>query len=150
MKTLKDFRNYCGGTLSALVNPVKNQAGEEMPYFFGYLRNVSESPCGAAAGFTGFIYYSETVSFWRAHRKKIYAHMSELADELGENVLQMVCNFGGLKDYETEEIARALYGHYDEELTGIYNVFAWFALEEVANAFSNYEYETRYNDERLR
>ena len=141
MKTLKSFKEYCGSTLAALVVPVKNQLGVDLPDFWNELENVSRSYCGAAAGFGGFVYYSETVAFWRAHRSKIYALMEEEADGLGENVLQMVCNFNGLKDYETEEIARALFGNYNDEYDQIYNVFAWFALEEVANRYADYSYE---------
>lgn len=142
MKTLKNFKEYCGETLGALVNPVKNQMGVGLPGLWVELDNVSRSYCGAAAGFCGFIYYSETVSFWRAHRSKIYAYMEELADGIGENVLEMVCNFGGLKGiYETEEIARALYGNYNSEYDPIYNVFSWFALEEVAHRYADYSYE---------
>ena len=141
MKTLRSFKEYCGETLCALVVPVKNQLGVDLPDFWNELKNVSHSYCGAAAGFGGFIYYRETVAFWRAHRPKIYAYMEELADGLGENVLQMVCSFNGLKDYETEEIARALYGNYNADYDAIYNVFAWFALEEVANRYADYSYE---------
>jgi hypothetical protein len=67
--------------------------------------------------------------------------MEELADGIGENVLQMVCNFNGLKDYDTEEIAKALFGNYNSDYDQIYNVFAWFALEEVANRYADYSYE---------
>lgn len=144
MKTLRNFKEYCGETLGALVNPVKNQLGVNLPEFWDELDNVCRSPYGAAAGFSGFIYYSDTVSFWRAHRSDIKALMNEEADSMGESVLNMVCGFGGLKDYETEEIARALYGNYDDDLNQIYNVFAWFALEEVANAYSNWSYELEH------
>lgn len=141
MKTIKNFKEYCGETLGALVYPVKNQMGVSRSDFWSELENVGRSYCGAAAGFGGFVYYSETVAFWRAHRPKIYAYMKELADGLGENVLSMVCSFNGLKDYETEEVARALYGNYNDEYDQIYNVFAWFALEEVASRYSDYCYE---------
>ena len=143
MKTLKNFKEYCGENLAALVSPVKNQLGVNLPEFWAEMENVSKSYCGAAAGFGGFIYYSETVKFWRTYRPKIYAYMDQLADELGENVLQMVCGFNSLQGYETEEIARALYGNYNSDYDVIYNTFAWFALEEVANAYSNYSYENR-------
>lgn len=141
MKTIKSFKEYCGETLAALVNPVKIQLGVDVEGFWSELENVSRSYCGAAAGFSGFTYYSETVNFWRKHRAKIYAYMEELADGIGENVLQMVCDFNGLKDYETEEVAKALYGNYNSDYDQIYNVFAWFALEEVANRYEDYSYE---------
>lgn len=143
MKTLKNFSEYCGETLGALVRPVKNQLGVNVAEFWQELEDVNRSYCGAAAGFSGFIYYVDTVKFWRKNRKAITRYMDELADGIGDaNKLAMVCGFNGLKDYEQDEIARALYGNYNDELDQIYNVFAWFALEEVAHAYDNFSYET--------
>lgn len=142
MKTLKGFKYYCGETLGALVSPVKNQLGVNLPDFWDVLENVSRSYCGAAAGFGGFIYYSETVKFWRANRKKIMDLLSQYADEFGENVLQVVSNFKGFKGVWTDdELGRALYGNYNEEFDQIYNGLAWFALEEVAHRYADYSYE---------
>lgn len=144
MKSLRSFKEYCGGSLAALVVPVKNQLGcSSVSEFWNQLENVSRSYCGAAAGFTGFIYYSETVAFWRANRAKITNYMEELSDGLGEDVLHMVCSFNSLEGYEYDEIARALYGNYNSDYDYIYNTFAWFALEEVAHRYSDYEYENR-------
>ena len=70
--------------------------------------------------------------------------MKALADSLGENLLGLVCGFNGLKDYEQDEIGRALYGNYNEDLTQIYNVFAWYALEEVAHRYSDWVYENDF------
>lgn len=146
MKKLKlrsfiEFTNTNG----KLINAVKRQTGENWDDFQDYLRNVAASPCGAAGGFGGFIYYSETVAFWRRNRKIITERLNNLAFELGENTLQMVMSFGGIKDggFSEDEIGRALYGRYNSELDSIYNVFAWFALEEVANWYSDFEYENR-------
>ena len=121
MKTIKNFIEYCGESVGALVCPVKNQTGLEVADFWDELENVSNSPYGAAAGFGGFVWCSETVTFWRKNRKVITNCMQELADDLGENLLSLVCGFNGLKDYEQDEIGRALYGNYNEDLTQIYN-----------------------------
>lgn len=137
--TIKNFRNYVSAELSALVYPVKNQMGASRSEFFDELRNVAASPCGAAGGFSGFIYYSETVGFWRKNRAKITALMNAEADAIGEkNALSLCQTFNALKDYEPDEIARALYGNYNDDLTQIYNVFAWFVLEEMAYSFANW------------
>lgn len=142
MKTLskKAFREYTNEYLTALITPVMTQSNcDSWQEFTGYLDNVSASPYGAAAGFGGFIYYSETVNFWRKNRKKIVRLMEEEADELGEpNALAMVQNFNALKDYDGNDIARALYGAFDEDFTEIYNVFAWYVLESVAYAWERY------------
>ena len=144
MKTLKNFKSYCGAEVAALVNPVKIQTGYRLPDFWQEMENVSRSPYGAAAGFTGFIYYTETVNFWRKHRAAIVALMNEQAEGMGENVLQMVNRFNGLTEYSADEIGRALYGHYNPDLNYIYNVFAWFALEQVAFYYGEWCYENDF------
>lgn len=141
--TLKGLKEYCGETLGKLVIPVKNQlAADTKEEFFERLEDVCRSSCGAAAGFTGFTWYTETVDFWRRNRKKIMDYASELADGLGENTLNMVRQFNCLKGNFTEdEIGRALYGNFDIELEQIYNALAWFVLEEIAYKFSDFKYE---------
>lgn len=143
--TIKGFREYCGETLGALINPVKQQMGADgATEFFDELHNVSNSPYGAAAGYSGFIYYSDTVSFWRRNKKKIMNYVNEMAEDLGETPLDMVCSFNGFKDdYTPDDIGRALYGNFNEEFTHIYNGMAWFALEELAYRYSDYAYENR-------
>lgn len=141
---LKDFVEFTN-TDGKLIKAVKRQCGCGWDDFQDCLKNVSRSPYGAAGGFGGFIYYSETVAFWRQNRKIITERLNDLAFELGENTLQMVMSFGGIKDgdFSEDEVGRALYGRYNSDLDQIYNVFAWFALEEVANWYSDFEYENR-------
>ena len=142
--TLKNFIEFTN-TDGKLIKAVKRQYGYGWDDFQDCLKNVSNSPCGAAGGFGGFIYYSETVAFWRRNRKIITERLNDLAFELGENTFQMVMSFGGVKDgdFSEDEIGRALYGNYNSDLDLIYNVLAWFALEEVANWYSDFEYENR-------
>lgn len=139
---LKDFVEFTN-TDGKLIKAVKRQTGRDWIDFQDEMRNVSSSPCGAAGGFGGFIYYSETCTFWRRNRKIITERLNDLAFELGENTLQMVMSFGGIKDgdFSEDEVGRALYGRYNSDLDWIYNTFAWFALEEVANWYSDFEYE---------
>lgn len=94
-----------------------------------------------ADGYTGFIYYAETVTFWRKNRAAISALMAYEADSLGENVLGMVTSFNALKGYTPDEIGRALFGNYNSDYTQLYNVFAWYAAEEVAYRFGEYCYD---------
>lgn len=141
---LKDFIEFTN-TDGKLIKAVKRQTGREWAEFQDELKNVSASPYGAAGGFGGFIYYYETVEFWRRNRKVITEQLNELAFSLGENVMSMVMSFGGIKDcdFSEDEVGRALYGRYDDELQQIYNVFAWYALEEVAHWYTDFEYENR-------
>ena len=67
---LKDFVEFTN-TDGKLIKAVKRQSDYNWDDFQDYLKNVSNSPCGAAGGFGGFIYYSETCAFWRRNRKII-------------------------------------------------------------------------------
>jgi hypothetical protein len=139
---LKDFVEFTN-TDGKLIKAVKRQTGRDWSDFQDLLRNVAACSSGAAGGFCGFIYYSETVAFWRRNRTIITERLNDLAFSLGENTLQMVMSFGGIKDgdFSEDEVGRALYGRYNSDLDWIYNTFAWFALEEVANWYSDFEYE---------
>lgn len=141
---LKDFIEYTN-TDGRLINAVKRQTGCNWEDFQDELHNVASSPCGAAGGFSGFIYYSETCGFWRRNRKAIIEMMEELAFSLGENLLISVMSYTAIKDggYTEDEVGRALYGNYNEDLKYIYNIFAWGALEEVAHWYEDFEYENR-------
>lgn len=138
--TLKTFENYGGQNLYAVALAVKSQTGLNKDDFFVELENVLKSPYGAAAGFGGFIYYSETVSFWRKNKAKILRFAEDQAFELGQNIIDMVAGFKGIKDdFTAGEIAAALYGRYSDDYTQIYNIMAWYCLEEVAFYFDTFK-----------
>ena len=80
-------------------------------------------------------------------------NMHELADDIGEDLITMIKGFGNFKDDSSvtyDEIGKALYGPYDEEENRyIYDTFAKYALEEVANRFQDWWYgqdESDYED----
>ena len=139
---LKDFVEFTN-TDGKLIKEVKCQTGRNWEGFQDLLRNIAAYSCGAAGSFRGFIFTSENVEFWRRNRKIITECLNDLAFSLGENMLQMVMKFGGIKDgdFSEDEVGRALYGRYNSDLDWIYNIFARFALEEVANWYSDFEYE---------
>jgi hypothetical protein len=91
---------------------------------------------GADAGFSSFIYYSDTMRFYIKHRADINAMVTEQADQLGENLLTMVAGFRSLNgEYSEDEVGQTMYGakHYVD--TYIANALAWFALEEVCRDY---------------
>lgn len=115
---------------------------------------------GADAGFAGFTHHSDTVAFFKKNRKEIVALAEQQADDLGENVAEMVASFRCLAgrrlkrdrtdgfDHRTTahnrailneympSVARCLYGgRLTDDDTDVANALAWFALEEVARAF---------------
>lgn len=125
--------------LATVAKAVKNQMGLPLADVVENLYSISRH--GIAGGYTGFVYYSETVAFWRKNRAKIFALMNYEADSMGENVFAMVRSFRMLGDYTDHEVGRALFGNYCDGLTYIYNVFAWYAAEVVAYRFGEFCYD---------
>jgi hypothetical protein len=98
---------------------------------------------GADGGFPGFTYYSDTLTFFRYNREDIVKNLELLAGELGQDIIGMVQSFGVFR-HETPptpaSIGRALWGtgKLKDDLTSLYNVFAWFCLEEVSHICYRY------------
>ena len=98
---------------------------------------------GADCGIPGFIYYSETIPFFIFNREDIVNHMEQTAAELGTDIISMVQGFSVFRNSDKptpSEVGKALWGssRHSEELTTLYNVFAWYALEEVARTWYRY------------
>ena len=97
---------------------------------------------GADCGFCGFIYYNETIAFFRANRKDIISHMEQSAAEMGTDIISMVQGFGVFRNGDkptASEVGRALWdSQKSQDLTTLYNVFAWYALEEVSRTWYRY------------
>lgn len=94
---------------------------------------------GVNGGFSGFIYYYDTHRFAMRNRKSIIALLEEMAGSIGEDVVQMVNNFGvfgksGMDADERKDLYRYLGGSKVEQ-GAVTNVMAWFAAEEVARMF---------------
>lgn len=97
---------------------------------------------GINGGFSGFIYYSDTVKFAEniQNRRRIIKMLEEQADEMGMEVVDMVANFGEFKTDFDQDTKRDLYRYLSETKckgTAIPNVMAWYAAEEAANHFEN-------------
>jgi len=98
---------------------------------------------GADIGISGFIYYHETIAFFKKHRQDIVNHMEQTAAEMGTDIISMVQGFGVFRNGgkpTPSEVGRALWdnGKQWDELTTLYNVFAWYALEEISRTWYRY------------
>ncbi len=118
---------------------------------------------GIDGGFCGFVYYKDTVAFFKRHRKAIVALVAQQADEMGENPAEMVAGFNCLAGRELKRdsgygpdrealrhnkaklaeympsVCRCLYGgRLTDEDDVVANALAWFAGEEVAHAFERH------------
>ena len=90
---------------------------------------------GAGAGFSGFIYYHETIDFTKRNRKYIVELLQDQCSDFGfDNIYQMISGFNCLNDlYSSEEIVESFYRDNDTR-TAVFNALAWYALEEVSRA----------------
>lgn len=90
---------------------------------------------GADGGFSGFIYYTDTVKFTKRHKAAILEMAKQMADDLGEPLYKMIGGFNCLKISEGEA-AEAIHNPRSEDQTNVLNALAWFALEEVSRSYS--------------
>ena len=131
--TMKSFINR-SNLPAPLIRAVVKQSGG-WKNFQEIAKDVAEQ--GADCGFSGWIYYRETMEFFRKNRKIILEHAEEMAQDLGEPMLSMIQDFGIFRTapIKTEDLAKALYAGKGPEVATVYNVMSWFALEEVARAY---------------
>lgn len=89
---------------------------------------------GASGGFSGFIYYADTLAFYKAHKRDILKLADDMASDFGQDMLTMIAGFGCLRNDKLTptEIGEALYSGRGDVATTVRNAMAWFALEEVA------------------
>lgn len=88
---------------------------------------------GASDGFSGFIYYSDTVPFGERLRPYIKPLMAEMAEEFGfDGVYSLIASFKCADGLNTDQVADAWASGEDDNHTQVMNCLAWFALEEVA------------------
>ena len=125
-QVIKENKDY-----KSLINAVINEIGEES------VNDVINY--GASAGFSGFIYYSDTHRFAMKYRKQIVLMLESMAEDLGEDVVNMVSNFGVFRTSKMDaddkkDLYKYLGGGRPEQCT-ITNLMAWFALEEVCRMF---------------
>lgn len=103
---------------------------------------------GIDGGYSGFIYYSDTVKFAVKNQKAIVALLEEQAGQLGEDVVEMVKNFNSFNKYiaglrcntmdkdDEKELYLFLAGHAGRcKGHTVTNVLAWYACEEVCRMF---------------
>jgi len=148
IKALRNYLNEYSGFSERTVNNVIKAlgyplqgSGSVFKDLSGQFENCAEH--GANVGFCGFIYYNETIAFYKTNCQDIVSHMEQTAAGLGTDIFSMVQGFGVFRNSEKPtvlEIGRALFGtgKFRDELTSLYNVFAWYALEEVARTWYRY------------
>jgi len=121
-----------------LINAVIENLGyddQNDPELIQQLKDITNH--GIGGGFGGFIYYSETTSFFNENRKEIIELVKDMSFELGDGMIEMVASFNCFKDEDLtlDEIGHVLFGVDTENVNEkmiIKNGLSWFAGEEVA------------------
>ena len=121
-----------------LINAVIENLGyddQNDPELIQQLKDITNH--GIDGGFGGFIYYSETTSFFNENRKEIIELVKDMSFNLGEGMIEMVASFNCFKDMDLtlDEIGYVLFGVDTENVNEkmiIKNGLSWFAGEEVA------------------
>lgn len=140
---------------ASLIRAVVRQMGG-WKTFTNYAPDITRH--GIDGGFNGFIYYADTVPFFRRNRAAIRQLVNAQARDLGENPAEMVAGFGclaghaGRDGYDIHghmtaarrqkigewlpDVSRCLYGgRIASDETTVPNALAWYAAEEVARAY---------------
>jgi hypothetical protein len=101
---------------------------------------------GANGGIGSFIYYNDTHKFAMRYRKLIIKLLQESADQMGQEIVEMVSGFGVFRDRvnggstmdseDRMELYKYIGGGKCEQSI-ITNLMAWFALEEVCRMFED-------------
>ena len=89
---------------------------------------------GIDGGFTGFIYYTDTVQFFEDNRVLILTELNSLASDLGESAIDLVKGFGCLDGEYNEEVEQVLMNLPCEDDTQVKDALACFAAEQVAHS----------------
>ena len=106
---------------------------------------------GIAGGFSGFIYYSETVSFAKKHKNLIIESIRQFADDVvGESFTEVIANFNCLKNSgiaDSEVLTCLMSPRSCDEyvLQQVYNALAWYAGETVAQDYVDFLYNIEHD-----
>lgn len=134
MKTMRDFTMQ-SHLPAELIRAVVRQAGG-WKSFQEMAPDVTNH--GADGGFSGFIYYTDTVKFAQRNKGTILDACRQMADDIGEPVYRMIGGFNCLKITEGEA-AEAIHNPRSEDRTNVLNALSWFALEWVCRSYVDLE-----------
>lgn len=118
----------------SLINAVTSRVGLES------IEDINRH--GISGGFGGFIYYSDTVAFYKRYRALINRMTLEMASEFGEQPIDFVASFRCVNDDDEnrQDIGICLYGGNLSKLSDdchVPNALAWFAAETVCRMFED-------------
>ena len=80
---------------------------------------------GINGGFSGVIYYAETVAKYDKYQEEIWDKLSEDAEASGQNILEFIASFNGAKDVGSNDQFK--------------NLCVWYYIEQLAYEKANNE-----------
>lgn len=123
---------------STIRHPLKRAVAKQMggvDVLYECAANINRD--GISGGFSGFIYYTDTVAFTTRHRKAILAMLAEDANSCGVSIIELLSGFRCLNGWTADEIAEGLYNYRADSRTQVYNALAWYAAESVCAVLEN-------------
>lgn len=136
--TLKNFTSSASHVPATIIRGVVRQLGGWNDDTRQNMRDIANH--GIDGGFHGFIYYVDTVAFFKRNRKAIMTMVENDAREFGHTgALEFFASFNCMKGYSQDEIAMAVYAGKGESVDHILNCIAWYVGETVARAFDDME-----------
>jgi hypothetical protein len=130
---MQQFITSCQHIPATVIRAVVRQVGG-WSAFQEMAKDITEH--GIDGGFSGFIYYTDTVEFYARNREAINNMASEMADDFSQSTIEMIQSFNCLdNNFSVDEIGKTLYGPKSKMDDQIANAMAWFAAEEVARAY---------------
>ncbi len=131
METLKQLCN------DSNINPKLIRATVRQCGGWGSFKEMAKdvSNHGAASGFHGFTWYSDTCKFYDNNKRLIVEFAEQMADDYGQDVIMFVFGFNCLKGSEKQDVINTLFKSKRYHDTSVANALAWFALEEVSRSY---------------
>jgi len=105
-------------------------------------KNINET--GMEAGYSNFIYYKNTCTFYDNNRKDIVKFLELIAKEYDQDLIEMLHSSKYFKDYTLSELGKVLYSDISEKeennvILGIKNYLTWATVELVVDKILNKE-----------
>jgi hypothetical protein len=139
-KTLKNFIENSNINPN-LIRAVIRQSGgwidfqEKAPDISNYEKAPDISNYGISGGFSGWIYYNETCTFYAKNQTLVVELAECQSAKFGYSSAQDMVKSFRSSLATLSEIGHTLYGNKRQHDTQVANALAWFAAEEVARSF---------------
>jgi hypothetical protein len=85
------------------------------------IRDIAQH--GADSGWPGLTYYTDTCKLYNRFKEEIWEMLLEDAENLGQNVFEVIASFGGAKSVGSAEQFE--------------NLMTWYAAERIAQDLNN-------------